>query len=115
MRFLVPLALLGATATTVVAETPQDLLQDTIPQCMQSCVTDVFEKASGCDLADTDCFCKAGTPDSDTISTFKDGLTSCIRGSNCTASETQQLANLDVNSVMSQANDVCSKFSRQLP
>jgi hypothetical protein len=75
---------------------------------MQSCVTDVFEKASGCDLADTDCFCKAGTPDSDTISTFKDGLTSCIRGSNCTASETQQLANLDVNSVMSQANDVCS-------
>ncbi|KAL3432693.1 hypothetical protein BDV09DRAFT_123718 [Aspergillus tetrazonus] len=108
MRFLVPLALLGATATTVVAETPQDLLQNSIPACMQSCVTDVFEKLTGCDLSDTDCVCKAGIPDSDAISTSRDSLTSCVKDSNCTASETQQLADLDVNSLMSQGSDVCS-------
>ncbi|KAL4762403.1 CFEM domain-containing protein [Aspergillus foveolatus] len=108
MRFLVPLALLGATATTVVAETPQDLLQDTIPPCMQSCFTDVLEKMTGCDLSDTDCVCKAGTPDSDAISTFKDGLTLCVKNSNCTASETQQLTDLNVNSLMSKTSDVCS-------
>ncbi|KAL4736544.1 hypothetical protein BDV11DRAFT_193603 [Aspergillus similis] len=114
MRFLVPLALLGATATTVVAETPQDLLQDSIPQCMQSCFSNVAEKVSGCDLSDTDCFCKASTTDSDAISTAEDDLTSCVKNSNCTASETQQIADLDVNSLLSKANDLCSKFPRHL-
>ncbi|KAL4814672.1 hypothetical protein BDW67DRAFT_186474 [Aspergillus spinulosporus] len=108
MRFLVPIALLGATATTVVAETPQDLLQDVVPDCMRSCVTDVFEKATSCDLSDTDCVCKAATPDSDVISTLQDDLTSCVMNSNCTASEIQQLSDLDSNSLMSQASDICS-------
>ncbi|KAL4990019.1 hypothetical protein BDW68DRAFT_175382 [Aspergillus falconensis] len=108
MRFLVPLALLGATATTVVAENAQDILQDSIPQCLQTCVGDVFENLSGCDLTDTDCLCKAGTPSSDSISSAQDDLTSCISNANCTASETQEISKLDFDSLLGKANDLCS-------
>ncbi|KAL4748193.1 hypothetical protein BDW72DRAFT_196030 [Aspergillus terricola var. indicus] len=108
MRFLVPLALLGATATTVVAETAQDIIQDSLPQCVQSCFSDAFEKVTGCGLSDTDCLCNAATPDSDAISTYTDDLTSCVTNSNCTASDAEQISNLDANSLMNRANDVCS-------
>ncbi|RDW67380.1 CFEM domain-containing protein [Aspergillus mulundensis] len=108
MRFLVPLALLSATATTVLAETAQDLIQDSLPQCLQSCVGNVFENISGCDLSDTDCLCSAGTPSSDTLSTAKSDLTTCITSANCTAAETQEIAKLDYSSLMDEANSLCS-------
>ncbi|KAL4901129.1 hypothetical protein BDW74DRAFT_160421 [Aspergillus multicolor] len=108
MRFLVPLALLGAAATNVMAETAEDLIQESLPQCLQSCVGNVFENISGCDLSDTDCLCKAGTPSSDTLSTAKTDLTTCITSANCTTAETQEISKLDFSSLMDEANGLCS-------
>ncbi|KAL4973051.1 hypothetical protein BDW66DRAFT_154201 [Aspergillus desertorum] len=107
MRFPVMLALLGATATTVVAENAQDILQDSLPQCLQTCVGNVFENLSGCDLTDTDCLCRVGIQNSDSISSAKDDLTSCVSKANCTASETKQISQLDFNSLASKANGLC--------
>ncbi|KAL6238312.1 hypothetical protein BDW75DRAFT_201980 [Aspergillus navahoensis] len=110
MRFIVPLAFLGATATTVVAENAQDILQDSVPQCLQTCVGNTFENLSGCDLTDTDCLCKVGTPSSDSISSAQDSLNSCFSNANCTASERQEISKLDFDSLLGRANDLCSKF-----
>ncbi|KAL4962915.1 uncharacterized protein BDV14DRAFT_177528 [Aspergillus stella-maris] len=105
MRFFIPLALLGATVMAA-DQTPTELLNSVIPSCMAPCFTTALENVSGCsDLDDKDCVCKADTLDTDNISGITDDLTKCA--SNCSSSELEELANLDVSSLNSKVEAFC--------
>ncbi|KAL4944259.1 hypothetical protein BDV06DRAFT_220416 [Aspergillus oleicola] len=107
MRFFIPLALLGATVMAA-DQTPTELLNSVIPQCMAPCFTTALENISGCsDLDDKDCVCKADSSvlDTDNISGITDDLSQC--SSNCTQSDLEQLTNLDVNSLNSKVEAFC--------
>ncbi|KAL4928199.1 uncharacterized protein BDV17DRAFT_264962 [Aspergillus undulatus] len=106
MRFFVPLALLGAT-TALAQQTPTELINDALPQCLAPCFTTAMEEISGCnDLNDVDCVCKAGALNTDNLSDIQDDINSCAK--NCTKDELQQLAGLDFDSLQSQAEGLCS-------
>ncbi|KAL4953539.1 hypothetical protein BDW69DRAFT_165163 [Aspergillus filifer] len=108
MRFFIPLALLGATVMAA-DQTPTELLNSVIPQCLAPCFTTAFEDLSGCsDLNDKDCICKADALDSDNFSSVSDDLNKCA--SNCTQSDLDQLASLDVNSINSKLETFCGMF-----
>ncbi|KAL3466123.1 hypothetical protein BJX64DRAFT_284704 [Aspergillus heterothallicus] len=110
MRYILPVALLGATA--VVAESAEDLINNLLPKCLRSCAVDALETASGCKISDTSCLCKTdGAIGSDVLSSLVSDLTNCTLNSDCEVSDLEGLADLDASSLEDQAQSICGGSS----
>lgn len=114
MRFFIPLALL-ATSAMAADKTAQDYLNEVIPECVQTCWTDLVETVTGCDsISDNDCLCQnidklMSSDDQGAVST----ATSCMKenASKCDQSDAEKLTSLDVSSL----SDAVSEFQSSCP
>lgn len=113
MRFFIPLALL-ATSAMAADKTAEDYLKELIPECVQSCYTDLFKTATGCDsLSDNDCVCGS----IDKLMSFDDQdalkkLASCGKenASKCSKADGEKLSNLE-----SSFTEAASNFQSSCP
>ncbi|KAL4915817.1 hypothetical protein BDW62DRAFT_187683 [Aspergillus aurantiobrunneus] len=108
MRFFIPLALLGATTVVAQDQSLRQILEDAVPECMQSCVSDAYESATSCSLDDTNCICSADSQafSEDTINSLVGDLQQCMKD-NCEASDLTDLSSDKLNSALSDAQSVC--------
>ncbi|KAL2855377.1 hypothetical protein BJY01DRAFT_243340 [Aspergillus pseudoustus] len=107
MRYILPVALFGGAAV-VAAQSPEDLINNLLPQCLRSCATDALETATGCKISDTDCLCTSdGALGSDVLNSLMTDLTNCALNSECQLSDLEGLADLDANSLEEQAAGIC--------
>ncbi|KAL2802567.1 hypothetical protein BJX63DRAFT_437751 [Aspergillus granulosus] len=103
MRYILPVALFGAT--TVMAQSAEEFINNLVPECLRSCAVDGLEAASGCDISDTDCFCKSGGIFNDALS--MSDLMDCSMNANCEMSELESIT-VDPTELYMQSEAICS-------
>ncbi|KAL2822082.1 hypothetical protein BJX63DRAFT_378025 [Aspergillus granulosus] len=107
MRYIIPVALFGATA--VMALSVEEFIDSALPECLRSCVVDGLEAISGCDLSDTDCFCKSGGVETDTFSSILSDMMDCAMNASCEMSDLEG-STTDPGALYEQAAAICSGY-----